>query len=360
VRPALLRRYSLLTLIVIPLALAAAVFGAPAPASAPQPLTDDRRPTADGRLPTATASPTPTPTPTALPTATPTFTPVPTPPPLPTAAPSGRQIRVGIQAGHWIGGELPAELTHLQLSVGASAGGYNEAMINLDIARRVAALLESTGIAVDLLPAVVPPSYAADAFIALHADGARQASARGFKIGTAWAASRASQQLLDTLIAEYGRATHLPRHGAVTADMRGYYAFNYRRYEHTIARTTPAVIVEMGFLTNPDDRALLTGHPDLLAAGLANGIIRYLNQRDPQDQAALQPPDFGVWHGAAAAGLDVRAGPADDAQILLHIEAEQPAIPFEESDGWFRVVVAGAWDVVGWVRKDALVRIAGT
>ncbi|MFL5804360.1 MAG: N-acetylmuramoyl-L-alanine amidase [Roseiflexaceae bacterium] len=281
-------------------------------------------------------------------------------PPLPTAAPSGRRIRVGIQAGHWLIPNLPAELTHLQISVGASAGGYNEAMINLDIARRTAALLESVGITVDRLPAIVPPGYTADAFVALHADGARQASARGFKIGAAWAASRASQQLLEALTAEYGRTTGLPRHGAVTADMRGYYAFNYRRYAHAIARTTPAVIVEMGFLTNTDDRALLTSQPDLIAAGLANGIIRYLNQRNPHDQEALRPPDFGVWHGATTVGLDVRAGPADDAQVLLHIESDRPVIPFEDHDGWFRVVVAGAWDVVGWVRKDALVRIEGT
>ncbi len=109
--------------------------------------------------------------------------------------------------------------------------------------------------------------------------------------------------------------------------MRGYYAFNYRRYAHTVARTTPAVIVEMGFLTNPDDRALLTEQPDLIAAGLANGIIRYLNQRDPQDQAALLPPDFGVWRGASAARIDVRAGPQGDAQILLTIEADRPLIP---------------------------------
>jgi N-acetylmuramoyl-L-alanine amidase len=278
---------------------------------------------------------------------------------MPTAAPSRQPIRVGIQAGHWIT-ELPDELAHLQLSIGASAGGYNEAMVNLDIARRTATLLESVGIAVDLLPAAIPPGYAADAFVALHADGAPQTGPRGFKVGTAWAASRASQQLLDALNAEYGRATTLPRHGAITAAMRGYYAFNYRRYTHTIARTTPAVIVEMGFLTNPDDRALLTKQPDLIAAGLANGIIRYLNQRDPQDQDALLPPDFGAWHGASAARLDVRAGPHDNAQILLTIEADQPLIPFEERDGWFRVVVAGAWDVVGWVRQDALVRIEGT
>jgi hypothetical protein len=142
--------------------------------------------------------------------------------------------------------------------------------------------------------------------------------------------------------------------------MRGYYAFNYRRYAHAVAKTTPATIVEMGFLTNPDDRGLLLGQPDLVAIGIANGIVRYLNERDPNDTAALLPPDFGVWQGASGAGLSIRAAARDDARILLQITADRPVIPFEEREGWFRVVIAGAWDVVGWVRKDELVRIAGT
>jgi N-acetylmuramoyl-L-alanine amidase len=264
------------------------------------------------------------------------------------------QLRVGIQAGHWRAAELPSEQTHLHISAGTSAGGYSEAQVTLDIARRSAALLESIGVAVDVLPATVPPGSSADVFVALHADGFAQTSARGFKVATAWAASAASQRLFAALTSEYERATGLPRHGAATADMRGYYAFNYRRYAHAVAKNTPAAIVEMGFLTNPDDRALLTQSPDLVAIGIANGIIRYLNERDPHDLAALEPPDFGVWHGATAAGLDIRATQRDDAQLLLHIDSDRPVIAFEERDGWFRVIVAGAWDVVGWVRKDAL------
>jgi N-acetylmuramoyl-L-alanine amidase len=278
--------------------------------------------------------------------------------PAPAAAPTtpipAPRLRVGIQAGHWRAAELPSEQTHLHISAGTSAGGYTEAQVTLDIARRAAALLESIGVAVDVLPATVPPGYSADVFVALHADGFAQASARGFKVATAWAASPASQRLSAALAAEYERAAGLPRHGAATADMRGYYAFNYRRYAHAVTKTTPAAIVEMGFLTNPDDRALLTRSPDLAAVGIANGIVHYLNQRDPNDLAALEPPDFGVWRGAVPAGLDIRAAPRDDAQVLLHIESDRPVIAFEERDGWFRVIVAGAWDVVGWVRKDAL------
>jgi N-acetylmuramoyl-L-alanine amidase len=269
-------------------------------------------------------------------------------------------LHVGLQAGHWLGGSVPAEQAHLHSSAGTFADGYAEANVNLDIARRVAALLESIGVAVDVLPASIPPGYAADAFVALHADGFEQTSARGFKVGTAWATSPASEHLGVALAGEYERATGLPQHGAITADMRGYYAFNYRRYAHAVAPTTPAAIIEMGFLTNPDDRALLVEYPDIAAVGVANGIVRYLNERDPSDRAALQPPDFGVWHGALASGLAIRATPRKDAPALLHIEADRPVIPFEERDGWFRAIVVGAWDVVGWVKKDELVDIAGT
>jgi N-acetylmuramoyl-L-alanine amidase len=358
----LVRSYGLLTLIIVPLVLAAAVFGAPLPAAAPQLPATPPPPTVQPTPAFAARAlrPAPTlasihlriPTPAAL-AATPTLAAKP-------SATAGPRLRVGIQAGHWMNNSLPSEQSQLHISAGTSAGGHSEVEITLDIAQRVAALLGSIGVAVDLLSATVPPSYSADAFVALHADGFAQTSARGFSVANAWAASRASQQLLATLTAEYARASGLPKHGAATADMRGYYAFNYRRYAHAVAKSTPAAIVELGFLTNPDDRALLVHQPDVVAIGIANGIVRYLNERDPNDQAALLPPDFGVWRGALAAGLDVRAAPRVAAQLLLHIEVERPVIPFEEQEGWFRVIVVGAWDVIGWVRKDELVRLAGT
>jgi N-acetylmuramoyl-L-alanine amidase len=347
-RRANFKSYSLASIVLLSLALAAAVFSAPSPAAAPQAppahqiarfelrRESNQRTGSLARRRGATAT-----------SATPTI-----------AAPA--RIRVGIQAGHWLGGELPDELAHLQLSAGTSAGGATEAEVNRAIALRVATLLESIGVTVDLLPAAVPPGYTADAFVALHADGFRQMSAHGFKVATAWATSRASEQLRTALADEYARATELPQHGAITVDMRGYYAFNYRRYVHAIAPTTPAAIVEMGFLTNPDDRALLVARPDLVAVGIANGIVQYLNQRDPSDLAALQPPDFGVWHGGRVSGLDIRAAPRQDAPTLLHIEADRAVIPFEQQGEWFRVIVAGAWDVIGWVRQDELVRIVGT
>jgi N-acetylmuramoyl-L-alanine amidase len=58
--------------------------------------------------------------------------------------------------------------------------------------------------------------------------------------------------------------------------MTGYYAFNSRDFVHAIDPQTPAVIIELGFLTNPEDRELLQDRQDLLAAALADGILRYL------------------------------------------------------------------------------------
>jgi hypothetical protein len=361
VRPSFFRRYGKPSLIVAPLALAGALLGAPSSASAPAPPLAPI-PTIAPRDLNAAAAPLDM----ARPAATAARLLQPGIPAVtlsaratPTAATAPTPLRVGIQVGHWRAAELPDEQLQLRDSTGVFAGGHAEAEVGLDIAQRIAALLASDGIVVDVLPATIPPGYAADAFVALHADGAESSDARGFKLATPLAASRASLHLLETLADEYGHATGLPRGGASTANMRGYYAFNYRRYAHAIARITPAVIIEMGFLTNADDRTLLLDRPDLAAVGIANGIVRYLNQRDPHNRAALLPPDFGVRRGAFPAGLDVRAAPRDDAATLLHIEAERPVIPFEERDGWYHVVIVGAWDIFGWVREDEVVMVEG-
>jgi N-acetylmuramoyl-L-alanine amidase len=259
---------------------------------------------------------------------------------------------VGIQAGHWLSNELPDELARLRGSTGAFAAGYAEAAVNLDIAGRVAALLQTRGIQVDLLPATVPPSYDADAFVAIHADGSSSDGSRGFKLATPWRTSPASRHLLDALSAEYAAATGLAWRDGITFNMRGYYAFSYHRYAHAIARTTPAVIIETGFLTSAADRDLLIGQPDVVAAGIANGIIRYLNERDPADGAALLPPEFAAQRPADPAGVDLRAAPRDDARVLLHIPAEGLLLPIQEREDWYQAIVAGDWKMIGWVRKQ--------
>lgn len=357
--PTLTRRHWTMSLIVAPIMMVAAVtLRSPSPAVAPPAAPTVVIAAAANVAPPAPRALARPARPTAMPTATavppPTLAPIPSVEPTPTARPAGAQPRIGVQAGHWLTKELPDELARLRTSSGAFAAGYAEAQVNLDIAKRVVKLLESRGMTADLLPATIPPGYDADAFVAIHADGASGGGSRGFKLATPWRTSRASQQLADTLTDEYAKATGLPQDGAITFNMRGYYAFNNRRHTHAIAKTTPAVIIETGFLTSAADRNVIISNAGNVAIGIANGIIRYLNERDPADGAALLPPDFKTQRAIDPAGLDVRAAPSDKAKVLKHVDANGRIFIFQERDGWYQGVVRGDFRVVGWVRKDQL------
>lgn len=199
--------------------------------------------------------------------------------PLPPAAvwnPPGPK-RVGLQAGHWRVEEAPDELR--RLSPGSSAAGWDEWQVNLSIAQRAADLLRAQGVEVDVLPAIIPDRYRAHAFIALHADGDVTGGLRGFKIARAnfSAIPEEDDRLVQTLNTVYGSVTGIPRDDAhISRRMTGYYAFNSRRYCHAIAPGVPGAIVEMGFLTSTVDRQWLIGNPDLLARGIADGVLRFL------------------------------------------------------------------------------------
>lgn len=338
-------------LVLVPLG-ALGVWGAPLVVRAPE----TARAPATAPQPTATRAPI-TPTATSAPPAT--AAPTATRAPQPTAAPTVRQIRVGLQAGHWRSAELPDELARLRSSSGTTVEGHVEADLNLAVAQQVAALLTQVGIAVDVLPATVPPAYAADVFVAIHADGDPNGDGRGFKIAAPWRASPASKHLLDTVRTAYADATGLPNADGITFSMRGYYAFNDIRNQHAIAPTTPAVLLEMGFLTSAADRKVLYESQENVAIGIANGIITYLNERNTSDRAALEPPTFAVQMIAAPAGADLRAAPGASARVRGHVASGARVLPFEQQGEWLEVVTLDDWDSYGWVRSDALAADGG-
>ncbi len=345
-----------LLLLALALLLAACVAARAAP-PAPTPSAPATTPAAAPTPESVTTQAQPAPTDVAPPTAGPAPTTSATPiVATPTPRPPGTPPRVGLQVGHLRSEELPEELARLRTSTGARWGNTTEAELNLAIANRIKPLLEAQGVVVDLLPATVPPGYDADAFIAIHADGSSNPAARGWKLATPWRTSTASRALMAAVAAAYGPATGLPEdRGGVTFNMKGYYAFSYRRYQHAIARTTPAIIVEMGFMTSAADRGVLFGQPDRVARGIADGVLAYLRQRDPNDGAALLPPDYPVMR-AAATGALVRAAPHDDARILLHAEEGARIVPFDKLGEYYQAFVrAGDARVVGWVREDELI-----
>jgi hypothetical protein len=67
----------------------------------------------------------------------------------------------------------------------------------------------------------------------------------------------------------------------ITRNMRGYYAFNSRRYEHSIHPMTPGAIVETGFITNASDRRIIVNNPKKSAEGIANAILLFLKETAP-------------------------------------------------------------------------------
>jgi hypothetical protein len=188
--------------------------------------------------------------------------------------------RVGIQVGHWQIDDLPHELR--ELTEGSSVAGWDEWEVNLLVAFAARDALEEAGVEVDLLPAIVPIRYRAHAFVAIHADGDWGSFRTGYKVARSLMSSvpEADDELVRLLETEYGAATGMlpDDETRIGGDMTEYYAFNARRYQHAIDLGTPAAIIELGYLTNWNDRALLTSRPDLAGRGIAQGVLRFLER----------------------------------------------------------------------------------
>ena len=196
--------------------------------------------------------------------------------PLDWQRPSG-PAKVVLQVGHWQNDRLPEELSRLRGNTGASFGETVEWQVNLEIARQAAALLKKRGVEVEILPSTVPPDYWADVFVAIHADGSLDWRKSGFKVASPWRDMTGRADDLVALIrGHYQNETGLEWDENISQNMRGYYAFSWWRYRHSVHPMTTAVIVETGFLTNYSDRKLLVNQPELSAAGIVNGVLAYL------------------------------------------------------------------------------------
>lgn len=169
--------------------------------------------------------------------------------------------KVGLVVGHW-----PSD------PGAVCPDGLREMDLNLSIARQVAGILGRYGYRVELLAEFDPAlkGYRADVLLSLHSDSCA-IPASGFKVARAATSAIPDREdrLVECLYEEYERATSLSRHEAtITPDMLYYHAF----YE--VAPSTPAAIIEMGFLSG--DRKLLTRQPERAARGIASGLLCFL------------------------------------------------------------------------------------
>ena len=107
-------------------------------------------------------------------------------------------------------------------------------------------------------------SWGADYFISLHTNASEASTASGVE---AFAFSRPSAafSLGEDILQELSRATDLRNRG-----------MKARTNLYVLRKTAmPAVLVELGFITNPRDAALMRDQPRLFAQGIYRGILEY-------------------------------------------------------------------------------------
>ncbi len=168
-------------------------------------------------------------------------------------------------------------------NTGAVGNGVFEQDINFEVGIRLAALLRQdsrfevklsrptagTILGYDNSSALNARSaeanaWGADYFISIHSNAAEDYHANGVE-AFSYSDSDEGYPLGIALVDSLVNATGFLRRGM------------FVRPELSVLRKTemPAVLVELGFVTNPKEAALLTSQPDLLAEALYEGILTY-------------------------------------------------------------------------------------
>lgn len=169
-------------------------------------------------------------------------------------------------------------------NTGAEGNGFYEQDITYDIGRRLYTLLSTTG-EFDLrlsrptsdtvlgtnnsssLTARVREanSWGADLFLSLHTNASLNESATGSEALIYSRSSSVALGVAENILDELNLVTGLRNRGVI--ERPGLYV---------LRRTNmPAVLVEMGFITNPTDATLMAYSPELFARGIYRGIMKY-------------------------------------------------------------------------------------
>lgn len=184
----------------------------------------------------------------------------------PTSTPRGKPL-IGIVAGHK-GND----------SGSVCPDGLTEQSVNEKVAYLVQKSLVDKGLDVDVLDEFDTKltGYQATVLLSIHSDSCEYINdqATGFKVSSALANPHPDRaaRLVACLKNRYGLDTGLPVHNSITIDMTSYHAFA------EINEDTTAAIIEIGFLNL--DRELLTQKSDLVAKGITDGILCYINNED--------------------------------------------------------------------------------
>ena len=168
-------------------------------------------------------------------------------------------------------------------NAGAEGNGFVEQDITYEIGIRLANLLRSNGNFDVRVSRPTPQTslgtsnasslrirvdeanaFGADYFVSLHTNASTNSSASGSE-ALVYSSPSVASELGEDILVWLNRLTGLRNRGIVNRP--GLYVLRKTQM--------PAVLVEMGFISNPNDAALMNNSPELFAEGIYNGILQY-------------------------------------------------------------------------------------
>ena len=169
-------------------------------------------------------------------------------------------------------------------NTGAEGNGYYEQDITYEIGRRLYNLLSTNPEFKPRLSRPTPETilgtdnsssltervgeanaWPADIFISLHNNAAENPNSTGNEALVYGPGQRVANDLATNILEQLTLTTGLRNRGII-----------YRPGLYVLKKTTmPAVLVEMGFISNPYDADLLVNSPYLFATGIYRGILKY-------------------------------------------------------------------------------------
>lgn len=198
------------------------------------------------------------------------------PTPTPTVAPTPNWARtIGIVSGH----RGPGQFAAYDPGATCPDSDITENDINFAVASQVVLALRQRGYSVLLLDEFDARlnDFQAAALVSIHSNDCRDYGevVSGFLVAKAAAKPTGGpdDQLAECIGTLYGPISGLGRRFGTTIHMTDYHSF---REIHPL---TPAAIVELGFLRA--DRDALTNRQDLLARGVVEGILCFLEPDNP-------------------------------------------------------------------------------
>ena len=169
-------------------------------------------------------------------------------------------------------------------NAGAEGNGLQEQTITYRVGQELASLLRANGNFEVRLSRPTPQTslgtsnttslrarvdeanaWGADYFISIHTNASVNADATGTE-DFVYSSPSAAFSLGEDIVDNISRITGLRNRGA-----------KVRPGLYVLRKTSmPAVLVELGFITNPGDAELMDTRPDLFARGIYDGILEYL------------------------------------------------------------------------------------